>query len=129
MIRISVSPEVSTSTSQLNLEEIVEAYSHGIYETDPLYLDRKWLVSCKSSGRTWHTIFSAVRLLALGPWQALEVGIQGIFVRLELCFCGKSITLFFIVMDSWSHSAFYSDRFNKWLEYLAQIKPICTSVE
>ena len=27
--------------SQLNLEETVEGHSHGIYETDPSYLDRK----------------------------------------------------------------------------------------
>lgn len=81
LIRISVSPDVTTSISQLNLEEIVEGYSHGIYETGPLYLYRKWLFFfCKSSGRTWHTIFSTVWLLALGPWQALEGGIQGIFV-------------------------------------------------
>lgn len=41
LIRISVSPARTTSISQLNLEETVEGYSHGIYETDPLYLDRK----------------------------------------------------------------------------------------
>lgn len=27
--------------SQLNLEEIVEGHSHGVYEIDPLYLDRE----------------------------------------------------------------------------------------
>ena len=32
---------MTTSISQLNLEEIVEGHSYGIYEIDPLYLDRK----------------------------------------------------------------------------------------
>lgn len=42
-----------------------------------------------------YTIFNTVCKLALQPWQFIEVGIQGTFAKPELCFCGKSVTLFY----------------------------------